>query len=95
MQPLANVTGNLLRLCQVSQQASRPFKKGLTGQRQARQARRAFEQRRAQLLLQLLDLPAKGRLGNVQSLGCTAETATLGDFHEVTQLSDRRHVMPF
>ncbi|MNE45528.1 hypothetical protein D3C80_1398140 [compost metagenome] len=47
LQPLANVAGYALGLCQVGQQAACPFQQGLASQRQARQARGAFEQRRA------------------------------------------------
>lgn len=88
LQPFANVAGYTLGLRQVGQQAPRPFQEGLASQCQARQARGAFEQRRAQLLLQFLDLPAQRRLGDVQPLGGSAEAAAFGDFHEVTQLAD-------
>jgi hypothetical protein len=34
----------------------------------------------------VLDLPAQGRLGDEQALGCGAEAAAFSDFNEVTQL---------
>ncbi|MNM89267.1 hypothetical protein D3C81_1014960 [compost metagenome] len=95
LQAVAHVAGDALGLCQVGQQAAGTLQKGVPRERQTRQACGPLEQRRAQLLLQLLDLPAQRRLGDVQPLGGGAETAALGDFHEVTQLADRRHVMPF
>ena len=42
-----------------------------------------FEERDAQFLFHVLDLPAQGGLSNKQSFGRSAEAAALGDFHEV------------
>lgn len=54
----------------------------------------AFEQGESQVLLQLGDLPAERRLGDVQALGGTADVFVLGHGDEVAQLSQVKHVGP-
>ncbi|MNZ67143.1 hypothetical protein D3C78_853800 [compost metagenome] len=88
---LADIPGQALGFLQVHQQCAGPRQEGLAGSRKARLASGAFEQQGLKLRLQLLDLPAQGRLGNEQALGGGAETAAFGDFDEVSQLTGGDH----
>ncbi|MGC4071109.1 MAG: hypothetical protein QM760_01040 [Nibricoccus sp.] len=54
---------------------------------QPHRAGAAHDQPRAQLILQLLDLPAQRRLRDVQQLGGTGEVALAGDGDEVAELA--------
>jgi D-threo-aldose 1-dehydrogenase len=54
----------------------------------------AFEEGQAQVLLQLGDLPAERRLGDVQLLGGAADVFGLGDGDEVAELTQVKHVGP-
>ncbi|MCY1448089.1 hypothetical protein D9M71_647370 [compost metagenome] len=69
------------------EQATRLGQEGapVAGQVQALVA--PFEQRQAKVVLQLGDLPAEGRLGNMQLLGGPADVLAFGDGHEVAQLT--------
>src|SRR3546814_15488658 len=55
--------------------------------RQLHPARGAGEERKAELVLELLDLLRQGRLGHVQSHGSATEVELLGDGHEVAQVT--------
>ncbi|MCY1426506.1 hypothetical protein D9M71_423280 [compost metagenome] len=46
----------------------------------------ALEQHHPQFVLQLLDLPTQGRLGDVQQLGRAGEVEGLSQYLEVTQV---------
>ncbi|MNJ73339.1 hypothetical protein D3C77_701240 [compost metagenome] len=48
----------------------------------------ALEQVDAQLFLQLANLSAKCRLGNVQAVGCLAEAAEFGDMNQGLELNN-------
>lgn len=54
----------------------------------------ALEQGQAQVLLQLGDLPAQWRLGDVQAIGGPADVFLLGHGHEIAKLSQVKHVRP-
>ncbi len=65
----------------------------LAGLRELHAARAAREQRRAQLVLQALDLAADGRLGDVQLLGRGAEARAPGHGLEAAQVVEDQRAM--
>ena len=65
----------------------------LTRRKQAHAARRAREQRAAQLILEALDVAAQRRLRNVQTARRATHVALLGDSNKVANL-DKTHASP-
>src|ERR1700694_3229409 len=73
---------------------SRLGQEGGTGRRELDAARHALEEGCADLALQVADLPAQGRLCNVQALCRPAEMELLRDGHEVTEMTELHAAMP-
>jgi hypothetical protein len=59
-----------------------------SGVREAHATRRPHEERHSQLVLQLTDLAAYGRLGDVELPGGAADMALFGDGNEVLDLRE-------
>ena len=78
----------------MSQQGAGFSEKSLAIAGQANALLAALEQRQAQALFELGDLPAQRRLGNMQAFRCTADVLFLGDGDEVAQLANVDHVRP-
>jgi hypothetical protein len=82
---IANLVGYLPEL---PDYGLRPFDERGTGARQADAAAMAHQQVDAQLLLELLQLPAQGRLGDVQLSRRPAEAAGTRDMDEIAEFAD-------
>ena len=79
----------------VFQDASGPFIEDLAGRRQLDMARIAREQQRLHLALQLLDLPAQGRLRDVQFLRRARIAARIDNLDKVLELFERNQSYAF
>jgi hypothetical protein len=76
------------------QDGPRLEQEGLTRRRKPDKAAGSLEQLHAENLLQLLYLPAKRRLGHIQSKGGAAEVQLLRECHKGTELGQFEHGSP-
>ena len=90
-QAITDFVGHATGFFQFAEQAACAWQERLARRCQARLAGGALEQWRVEQVFQHLDLPAQGRLGDVQALGGGTEAAAVGDFNEVAQLSRGDH----
>jgi hypothetical protein len=77
-----------LELLEFAQQPGAVAQHLLTEVRQLNTARGASEQRRANLLLQVLDLTSQGGLRDMQALGDLAKAGEFRDHREIAQLPE-------
>ena len=85
--PVADFGRHRAGFAQLIEQVSRPWQKRLARRGESWLTRGAFEQRRLQAAFHVLDLPAQRRLRDEQAFSRCTEAATVGDFHEVAQLT--------
>ncbi|MNV64827.1 hypothetical protein D3C71_1574890 [compost metagenome] len=84
--PAADASGVVADVLQLLEQGAGLFVEKAPGFGQA-QGAFTHDQQRAQLIFQLADLPAQGRLGHVQQFGGAGEVERLGQHLEVTQVT--------
>ena len=92
---VAAAARGLLELLDFGHDAARTRRGLAPGRGQHDLARRAFDQRHAQLLLQQLDLPTQRRLGDVQHFRGAGEIALVGHSHEIFELTDVHKGKPY
>jgi hypothetical protein len=80
------------RAVDARQDGARMFEEGFARWEELHATWRACEERRADLVFERSDLPAHGRLSNVEALGCTSDMALLSDGDEVTDLREAHAV---
>ncbi len=74
-------------LIDVAEQLTRAIEQGFPGERQLDAMGGATQQLAADELLEASNLPAQGRLGDVEPLGCAPEVELLGHRHERAKVS--------
>jgi hypothetical protein len=100
-----DVDGSLQAFCHLGNVFLRPrdkihdlagvFKKGIAGGRQPQTLGRALKQRGAEFLLQIPDLPAQGRLGDLQLLRGACDVQVFRYSYEIVNVSDFQDFYPF